>query len=80
MMKPLLTVKDVAGILRVSVSHVYKLVERGDLPAIRFECPKSEGSKRGKATTRVREADLGAYIEKNTNGAAADLRAQGGTK
>jgi excisionase family DNA binding protein len=35
----LLTPKDVAKILRVSLPYTYKMADRGQLPCIRWECP-----------------------------------------
>jgi excisionase family DNA binding protein len=35
-MGPLLTAKEVAGILRCSTVHVYGLAKRGELPSVRY--------------------------------------------
>lgn len=51
----LLTVPEVAARLKVSRFSVYRLIHDGDLPMVSV-----------RATTRVKEADLDAYIEKNT--------------
>lgn len=48
-----LTVAEVAAALRVSRMHVYRLIDRGALPASNF----------GDRALRVRRADLNAYIE-----------------
>jgi excisionase family DNA binding protein len=49
---PLLPIVDVAGRLNCSVSHVYRLVDSGALPALRI----------GPRALRVDEADLGEYL------------------
>ncbi|MFU8840028.1 MAG: helix-turn-helix domain-containing protein [Nitriliruptoraceae bacterium] len=49
---PLLTVAEVADVLRVSNMTVYRLIKAGDLPAIRV----------GK-NYRIREADLTRYLD-----------------
>lgn len=48
---PLLTVAEVAGLLRVSNMTVYRLIKNGELSAIRV----------GK-NYRIRQADLDAYL------------------
>lgn len=50
----LLPIKDVARLLSVSLSFVYKLIEQGILPCVRLG-----------AARRVRPSDLEAYIEDN---------------
>ncbi len=49
----LLTVDEVAEILRVSPSTVYRRIQAGELPAIKL----------GHRQVRVRQEDLDAYIE-----------------
>ena len=49
---PLLTVREVAGSMRVSTMTVYRLIRAGDLPAIRV----------GKHF-RIRTLDLEQYLE-----------------
>lgn len=48
---PLLTVAEVADVLRVSNMTVYRLIKAGELPALRV----------GK-NYRIRQADLDAYL------------------
>ena len=50
----LLTVKDVAGRLCVSIASVYRLIESGRLPAHRIGV--------GRGTLRVSEAALESYL------------------
>jgi excisionase family DNA binding protein len=52
---PLLTVAEVADVLRVSNMTVYRLIKAGDLPALRV----------GK-NYRIREADLSRFLEQGT--------------
>jgi excisionase family DNA binding protein len=59
----LLTIKIAADRLGCSLAHVYRLVATGDLRAVDISVPGSVRSK-----TRIREDDLGAYIDKNTRG------------
>lgn len=49
---PLLTVAEVADLLRVSNMTVYRLIKAGDIPAIRV----------GK-NYRIRQADLDSYLD-----------------
>ena len=49
---PLLTVAEVAEVLRVSNMTVYRLIKAGDLPALRV----------GK-NYRIREADLSTFLD-----------------
>ncbi len=51
----LLTVREVADAMRISTMTVYRLIKGGDLPAIRV----------GKHF-RIREHDLGQYLEAQT--------------
>jgi len=60
---PLLTVAEVAELLRVSNMTVYRLIKAGDLPALRV----------GK-NYRIREADLSTFL---TEGAVAAEQANG---
>ncbi len=55
MSDPLLTAADVADELRVSTMTVYRLVRRGDLPAVRVG-----------RNYRIRRRDLTAYLEGQT--------------
>lgn len=52
---PLLTVAEVAEVLRVSNMTVYRLIKAGDLPALRV----------GK-NYRIREADLTRFLDAGT--------------
>ncbi len=49
----LLTVDEVAGILRVSPSTVYRRIQAGELPAVKL----------GHRQVRIKPEDLAAYIE-----------------
>ena len=60
---PLLTVAEVASVLRVSNMTVYRLIKAGDLPALRV----------GK-NYRIREADLATFL---SEGAVAADEANG---
>ena len=60
---PLLTVAEVAELLRVSNMTVYRLIKAGDLPALRV----------GK-NYRIREADLSTFL---AEGAVAAEQANG---
>lgn len=50
-----LSVADVAGVLYVSKMTVYRMIENGDLPALKIN----------NRTFRVRQDDLDAYIAAN---------------
>jgi len=52
---PLLRPADVADLLNVSRKTAYRLIARGDLPAIRIG-----------TTLRVRPADLATYLDQRT--------------
>ena len=53
-MEFLLTANDVSKILNVSRALVYKMADRGQLPAIRWDCP----GKRQKRMLRFERKDL----------------------
>jgi excisionase family DNA binding protein len=55
---PLLKIREVAEILKVSKSNVYKMINNGDLPTVQLGGGKS---------TRVRTADLLAFLNINPN-------------
>jgi excisionase family DNA binding protein len=46
---------QVARLLNISRAHAYRLIARGEIPSLRFN-----------RTVRVREADLKAFIAKNS--------------
>ena len=52
---PLLTVAEVADVLRVSNMTVYRLIKAGDIPALRV----------GK-NYRIRQTDLSRFLEQGT--------------
>jgi excisionase family DNA binding protein len=58
----LLTVPEVALILKTSRSMAYLLVQRGEIPSIRIS-----------HLLRVRKEDLQRYIENNTNNEYAEV-------
>lgn len=55
MMRDLLTVAEVAEMLRVSTMTVYRLIRTGQLPAVRVG-----------RSYRVRRGDLESYLEEQT--------------
>ena len=55
----LLTIDQVAEILKVHKSHVFRLMKDGDLPVVR----------RGKRFTRILESDLESFVQKYRRGA-----------
>ena len=59
----LLKPQDVKRILRVSLSTVYSLVDRGQLPAVRIPCPRTPG-KRPKTIVRFAPEDVRAFVER----------------
>jgi len=62
-MTELLKPQDVKRILRVSLSTVYSLVDRGQLRAVRIPCPGTPG-KRSKSIVRIRPEDLRMFLER----------------
>ena len=54
---PLLTVLQVANLLNIGRTLIYKLIEQGELPSVKI----------GK-TRRLRPKDVDAYIDRNTTG------------
>jgi excisionase family DNA binding protein len=62
----LLTISAVAAELGCSDMHVYRLIERGELPVVDISQP---GARRSK--TRVRADQLTKYIEARTRSRAA---------
>ncbi len=58
--EPLMTVPEIAKLLRTSKMNIYRLIRRGELPAIRI------GHK-----LRVRRSDLKSYLESCTANPAA---------
>ena len=52
----LLTIKEVASFLKTSEFTIYRLMRQGELPCIR----------KGKRFTRIRKADLEAFLQKHT--------------
>lgn len=65
-MESLLTTKDVQQLLSCSESHVYNLIRRKQLPAIRWECPGKGASKR--TMVRFKSADVLAFIDRGYTG------------
>ena len=63
--EPLLNVKDVGGILNVSLPCVYKMVERGQLPCVQWEAPGA-GTRR-KTTIRFKKQDILTFIERHSS-------------
>jgi putative molybdopterin biosynthesis protein len=52
----LLTIKEVASLLKASKFTVYRLMRQGELPCIR----------KGKRFTRIRKADVEGFLQKYT--------------
>lgn len=51
----LLTIAEVARVLKVHKSHIFRLMKEGELPVV----------KRGKRYTRILRSDLIAFIQKH---------------
>jgi excisionase family DNA binding protein len=51
----LLTIDEVAKVLKVHKSHIFRLMKEGELPIV----------KRGNRYTRILRSDLGAFIQKH---------------
>ena len=58
----LLTPKDVARMLKVSLALVYRMADRDQLPCVRWPCP-GEGEERSRNTVRFYLEDVIAFIE-----------------
>lgn len=56
-MSPLLRADEVAQRLNISRSLAYQLMQRGEIPTVRFG-----------GSVRVRESDLGAYVQRSWSG------------
>lgn len=61
MQDELLTIDEVANILRVHKSHVFRLMKDGEISVVR----------RGKRYTRILRSDLMAFIQKHRTEATA---------
>jgi len=59
----LLNAQDVKKILRCSLSLVYQLAEREQIPCVRWACP----GKGHKMMTRFKLEDVQAFIQRNYN-------------
>ena len=59
----LLTPKDVQKMLKVSLSLVYRMADRGQLPCVRWDAP-GEG-KRKKTVVRFEKSTVFEFIEKH---------------
>jgi hypothetical protein len=60
----LLTPLEVKKILKVSLSLVYHLADRKQLPCVRIPSPRNNG-KRGKSTVRFKKSDLFDFVERH---------------
>ena len=58
----LLDAKEVRQILKCSLPYVYKLVERGQLPCVRWECVGA-GQEKPRTMVRFKKADIVEFIE-----------------
>jgi excisionase family DNA binding protein len=59
----LLTVREAAVLLRISKPTVYRWIDNGDLPAIRYGQPRAEGDTRRGGAIRIPEAAVLAYLD-----------------
>jgi excisionase family DNA binding protein len=59
----LLTVREAAMLLRISKPTVYRWIDNGDLPAIRYGQPRAEGDTRRGGAIRIPEAAVLAYLD-----------------
>jgi len=62
-MEDLLDAKDVRKILKCSLSLVYAMAEREQIPCVRWECPGN--GTRGKTVVRFKKSDVIEFIEKH---------------
>jgi len=60
----LITARDVAKRLRVSLPYIYKIAAAGRLPCIRIPCP-GEGQKKEQTLVRFKPEDVDEFIEKH---------------
>jgi predicted DNA-binding transcriptional regulator AlpA len=58
----LLDAKEVRQILKCSLPYVYKLVERGQVPCVRWECV-GDGKDKPRTMVRFKRSDIIAFIE-----------------
>ena len=65
MTEDLLTVKEVARMLRVSVPGIYKMAHRKQIPCVQWESPKGEGSTREKTVIRFETDAIVKFIEEH---------------
>jgi hypothetical protein len=63
-MTDLLTAKDVAKVLKVSLALVYRLGDRGQLACVRWECP-GDGREKPRTTVRFKAEDVRHFIEEH---------------
>ncbi|MCG2778983.1 MAG: helix-turn-helix domain-containing protein [Desulfobacterales bacterium] len=66
-MDNLLTAKQTAKLLNVSVPLIYRMADRGQLPCICWDCP-GEGKKRVRNTVRFDLAEIMDFIDKHRKG------------
>lgn len=64
----LLTAQQVAKILKCSLALAYRLAERGQLPAVRWECPGA-GRQKPRTMVRFRLSDVREFIARHYSGA-----------
>jgi predicted DNA-binding transcriptional regulator AlpA len=58
----LLDAKEVQMILKCSLPYVYKLVERRQIPCVRWQCP-GNGKEKSRTMVRFKKSDIIAFIE-----------------
>ena len=63
-MTELLNAQIVKKMLHCSLSLVYAMADRGQLPCVRWECPSDNGG-RAKTIVRFKQQDIMDFIEKH---------------
>ena len=66
-MENLLTTKQVAKLLNVSIPLIYRMADRGQLPCVSWPCV-GEGEKRARNTVRFDLAEIIDFINKHRKG------------
>lgn len=67
----LLTVRETAVLLRISKPTVYRWIDNGDLPAIRYGQPRPEGDSRRGGAIRIPKNAVMALLAQPTSEVAA---------
>ena len=61
----LLTPKDLARTLRVSLALVYRMADRKQIPCVRWACP-GEGKEKRRTMVRFKREDVLEFIERHS--------------